>query len=86
MISILLIVATMFFVGLAVYAVRTRGVRRGRFLLGLLAWCIVSTFIFHVVRYPVTAAIDLGAKIALLIDCVLLVVWRPGRREPMPRT
>ncbi len=85
MISILLIVATAFFVGLAVYAVRTLGVRRGRFLLGLLVWCIVSTFIFHAVRYPATAAIDLGAKIALLIDCVLLFVWRPGRGDPMPR-
>lgn len=37
MMSILLIVATTFFVGLAVYPVKTRGVRRGRFLVGLLA-------------------------------------------------
>ncbi len=36
MMSLLLIVATTFFVGLAVYAVKTRGVRRGRFLVGLL--------------------------------------------------
>ncbi len=76
---VLLAVATAFFVGLAVYAVAKRGLPRGRFLLGLLAWCIISTFIAHAIHSPTMAALDLGAKLALLIDCVLLLVWRPAR-------
>ena len=73
---ILLVVAIIFFVGLAVYLVGTLGVPRGRFLLGLLVWCLISTFIFHAVGGAAMAAIDLGAKIALVLDCILLFVWR----------
>lgn len=81
---VLLAVVTAFFVGLAIYAVSKRGMSRGHFLLGLLAWCIVSTFIAHAIHSPAMAALDLGAKTALLIDCVLLLVWRPARVGSLP--
>ncbi|HZS90831.1 MAG TPA: hypothetical protein VFE42_25495 [Chloroflexota bacterium] len=54
---------------------------KGRFLLGLLVWCIVTTFVFHSAGGWGMAAIDLGGKVALVVDCLLFLVWKPSPRR-----
>ena len=69
---VLLAVAIVFFVWLAVYAVRTLGWPRGRFLLALLVWCLLTTVLFHAIGGVILAALDLGSKIALVLDAIFL--------------
>ena len=74
---LLVVLVAALFLALSVYAVSKLGVRRGQFLLGLFLWCLVSTIIFHIVGGWGMAALDLGAKLALVVDCVLFMVWKP---------